>query len=60
MMGPEPVLNSLTELTEEVSAIRQYATQQQIQMRKLRDQYDWILIRRFCMRIIAVSISPMD
>jgi molecular chaperone GrpE (heat shock protein) len=52
LMSPEPVLNSLTELTEEVSAIRQFASQQQDQVRKLQDGYDWMLIRRFCMRII--------
>jgi molecular chaperone GrpE (heat shock protein) len=52
LMSPEPVLNSLTELTEEVSAIRQFAAQQQDQVRKLQDGYDWMLVRRFCMRII--------
>jgi molecular chaperone GrpE (heat shock protein) len=60
MMSPEPVLNSLTELTEEVSAIRQYATQQQDQMRKLQDGYDWMLIRRFCMRIIRCIDNISD
>jgi molecular chaperone GrpE (heat shock protein) len=52
MMTTEPVLNSLSELTEEVSAIRQYAAKQQDQVKKLQDGYDWMLIRRFCMRII--------
>jgi Na+-transporting methylmalonyl-CoA/oxaloacetate decarboxylase gamma subunit len=60
MMTPEPVLNSLTELTEEVSAIRQYAAQQQDQMRKLQDGYDWMLIRRFCMRIIRCIDNISD
>jgi molecular chaperone GrpE (heat shock protein) len=60
MMSPEPVLNSLTELTEEVSAIRQYAAQQQDQMRKLQDGYDWMLIRRFCMRIIRCIDNISD
>jgi molecular chaperone GrpE (heat shock protein) len=60
MMSPEPVLNSLTELTEEVSAIRQYAAQQQDQMRKLQDGYDWMLIRRFCMRIIRCIDNITD
>ncbi|MBN2512475.1 MAG: nucleotide exchange factor GrpE [Sedimentisphaerales bacterium] len=52
MMTTEPVLNSLSELTEEVSAIRQFAAKQQDQMKKLQDGYDWMLIRRFCLRII--------
>jgi molecular chaperone GrpE (heat shock protein) len=60
MMSPEPVLNGLTELTEEVSAIRQYAAQQQDQMRKLQDGYDWMLIRRFCMRIIRCIDNITD
>jgi molecular chaperone GrpE (heat shock protein) len=60
MMSPEPVLNSLNELTEEVSAIRQYAAQQQDQMRKLQDGYDWMLIRRFCMRIIRCIDNISD
>jgi molecular chaperone GrpE (heat shock protein) len=60
MMSPEPVLNSLTELTEEVSAIRQYAASQQDQMRKLQDGYDWMLIRRFCMRIIRCIDNISD
>ena len=40
----------LTELTEEVGDSRLAA--QQDQMRKLQDGYDWMIIRRFCMRII--------
>jgi molecular chaperone GrpE (heat shock protein) len=51
-MTTEPLTRELTELTEEVSAIRQYAVQQQDQMRKLQDGYDWMIIRRFCLRII--------
>lgn len=60
MMTPEPVLNGLSELTEEVSAIRQFAAQQQDQMRKLQDGYDWMLIRRFCMRIIRCIDNISD
>lgn len=52
LMTTEPVSRGLSELTEEVSAIRQYAAAQQDQMRKLQDGYDWMIIRRFCMRII--------
>jgi len=52
MMTTEPITRGLSDLTEEVSAIRQYATAQQDQMRKLQDGYDWMLVRRFCLRII--------
>jgi molecular chaperone GrpE (heat shock protein) len=52
LMTTEPLTRELTELTEEVSAIRQFAAQQQDQMRKLQDGYDWMIIRRFCLRII--------
>ncbi len=52
LMTTHPVACELTELTEEVSAIRQYAAAQQDQIRKFQDGYDWMIIRRFCMRII--------
>ena len=59
LMTTEPLTKELTELTEEVSAIRQFAAQQQDQMRKLQDGYDWMIIRRFCLRIIR-SIDNID
>lgn len=52
LMTTEPVSRGLSELTEEVSAIRQFASAQQSQMQKLQAGYDWMLIRRFCLRII--------
>ncbi len=52
-------LAELTELTEEVSAIRQYAAAQQDQMRKFQDGYDWMIVRRFCMRFIR-CIDNLD
>jgi molecular chaperone GrpE (heat shock protein) len=52
LMTNEPLTKELNELTEEVSAIRHFAAQQQDQMRKLQDGYDWMIIRRFCLRII--------
>ena len=52
LMTPEPVAKELNELTEQMSAIREYAAEQQNQMRKLQDGYDWLLIKRFCLRII--------
>ena len=48
----EPLNNTLRELTEEVSAIREYATQQQDRVKKLQAGYDWNIIRNFCLRII--------
>ncbi|MEN8127557.1 MAG: hypothetical protein ABFR90_07095 [Planctomycetota bacterium] len=59
MMTTEPLTKELTELTEEVSAIRQFAASQQDQMRKLQDGYDWMIIRRFSLRIIR-SIDNID
>ncbi|MHC4553590.1 MAG: hypothetical protein ACYSUT_12630, partial [Planctomycetota bacterium] len=52
MMTTEPLTKELTELSEEMSAIREFAAQQQDQVRKLQDGYDWMIVRRFCMRII--------
>ncbi len=59
LMTTHPVTHELTELTEEVSAIRQYAAAQQDQIRKFQDGYDWMIIRRFCMRIIR-CIDNLD
>ncbi len=49
---PAAADKNLTELTKEVSAIRQFASQQQDRVRQLQDGYDWTIIKRFCMRII--------
>ena len=43
---------TLRELTEQISAIRNYAMTQQNRMEKLQDGYDWNIIRTFCLRII--------
>jgi molecular chaperone GrpE (heat shock protein) len=48
----EPLNDTLKELTEQVSAIRDYASSQQDQMRRLQDGYDWGIIRTFCLRVI--------
>ncbi len=47
-----PLENGLKELTEQISAIRDYAAQQQNRMEKLQDGYDWNIIRTFCLRVI--------
>ncbi len=48
----KPLNNALTELTQEVSAIREYAAYQQERVEKLQDGYDWNIIRTFCLRVI--------
>ena len=49
---PEPLNNTLLELTQQVAAIREYASQQQERVKKLQDGYDWNIIKNFCLRII--------
>jgi len=48
----EPLSDSLKELTRQVSAIREYASQQQERVNKLQEGYDWNITRTFCLRII--------
>ncbi|MHC4418039.1 MAG: nucleotide exchange factor GrpE [Planctomycetota bacterium] len=48
----EPLNEKLRELTEQVAAIREYASAQQDRVEKLQDGYDWNIIRNFCLRII--------
>lgn len=48
----KPVSDSLRELTQQVSAIREYAAGQQERVKKLQDGYDWNIIRKFCLRVI--------
>jgi molecular chaperone GrpE (heat shock protein) len=59
LMTPEPVALELTDLTEQMSAIREFAAEQQSQVKKLQDGYDWMLIKRFCLRIIR-CIDNLD
>ncbi len=47
-----PLKNNLEELTQQVSAIREYALHQQDRVKKLQDGYDWNIIRNFCLRVI--------
>ena len=49
---PKPIDNTLTDLTQQVSAIREYAANQQNRLEKLQDGYDWNIIRTFCLRVI--------
>ncbi len=48
----QPLNNTLQELTQQVSAIREYAAHQQEKVERLQDGYDWNIIKTFCLRII--------
>jgi len=48
----KPLTQTLTELSEQVAAIREYAAQQQNRVERLQDGYDWNIVRTFCLRII--------
>lgn len=48
----QPLNGTLNELTEQVSAIREYASSQQNRLEKLQDGYDWNIMRTFCLRVI--------
>lgn len=49
----------LTDLSEQICAIREYAAQQQERVKKLQEGYDWNIIRNFCLRIIR-CIDNLD
>jgi molecular chaperone GrpE (heat shock protein) len=55
----EPLDNTLKELSQEVSAIREYTSYQQDRLEKLQDGYDWNIIRTFCLRVIR-CIDNLD
>jgi molecular chaperone GrpE (heat shock protein) len=48
----EPLGDTLKELAQQVSAIREYAACQQDRVEKLQDGYDWSIIRTFCLKVI--------
>ncbi len=48
----EPLGDTLKELAQQVSAIREYAACQQDRVEKLQDGYDWGIVRTFCLRVI--------
>jgi molecular chaperone GrpE (heat shock protein) len=52
MDQPNPINNTLKELTEQISAIREYAACQQDRVERLQDGYDWNIIKNFCLRLI--------
>ncbi len=51
--------NTLSALSEQVTAIREYTSHQQDRLEKLQDGYDWNIIRTFCLRVIR-CIDNMD
>ena len=55
----EPVKTSLDELTQQVSAIREYASYQQDRIKKLQEGYDWNIIKTFCLGVIR-SIDNIE
>ena len=55
----KPIDNTLQQLSQEVSAIREYTSYQQDRLEKLQDGYDWNIIRTFCLRIIR-CIDNLD
>jgi molecular chaperone GrpE (heat shock protein) len=48
----KPLNSAINELTQQVSAIREYAACQQDRLEKLQDGYDWNIVRTFCLRVI--------
>ena len=48
----KPVEDSIRELSQQVSAIREYAAHQQERVNKLQDGYDWNITKNFCLRVI--------
>jgi molecular chaperone GrpE (heat shock protein) len=55
----KPIDNTLSDLTMQVSAIREYAASQQGRLEKLQDGYDWNIIRTFCLRVIR-AVDNLD
>jgi len=47
-----PLNNTLMDLTQQVAAIREYASHQQERVKKLQEGYDWNIIKTFCLRVI--------
>jgi len=47
-----PLHASIQELTEQIAAIREYATHQEARVSRLQDGYDWSIVKNFCLRII--------
>jgi molecular chaperone GrpE (heat shock protein) len=59
MEQSQPINAALQELSQQITAIREYASQQQDKVEKLQDGYDWNIIRTFCLKIIR-CIDNLD
>jgi molecular chaperone GrpE (heat shock protein) len=59
LSGIEPFNETLQQLNDQISSIRQYASSQQDRVEKLQTGYDWNIIRTFCLRIIR-CIDNLD
>lgn len=59
MKSSEPLNNTISELAQQISAIREYASSQQEKIKKLQEGNEWKIIRTFCLRIIR-SIDNLD
>jgi molecular chaperone GrpE (heat shock protein) len=57
--GPDPLNSTLTELNQQMAAIREYASDQQNRVKRLQEGYDWNIIRNFCLRVIR-CIDNLD
>jgi len=55
-----PIISTLSQLNEQISAIRQYAAQQQQRVARLESGYDWNIIRTFCLKIIRCMDNLED
>jgi len=55
----DPINNAIQDLSQQIAAIREYASSQQGRMEKLQDGYDWSIIRTFCLRVIR-SIDNLE
>lgn len=56
----ESVVPTLNQLNEQISALRQYAAQQQQRVERLQSGYDWNIIRTFCLKIIRCMDNLED
>jgi molecular chaperone GrpE (heat shock protein) len=50
--NPNELSDTLKQLTQQVSAIREYASDQQAKVQKLQAGYDWKIIKSFSLRVI--------
>jgi len=52
LMDPQPIGESINELIQQVSAIREFAISQQERIRKLQEGYDWNIIKSIGLKVI--------